>query len=153
MPRVSSGFDRHPHSCCLHFASRCTIDLIIIINYLVYGMFQKTGAFAKCKKAGYTDKPVLLPIMIAHHIFKLLFLIIFLLYLYRINIDFSLISWGFGKFPQVLTMWFYMQAATLALYPAFILWIQYRHINPGGSFGFMVSISHLSTVLHLVTCT
>ena len=90
--------------------------------------------------------------MIVDQIFKLdMFLFIF--YFCRINIDFSLISWGFGKFPQVLTMWFYMQAATLALYPAFILWIQYRHINPGGSFGFMVSISHLSTVLHLVSCT
>ena len=77
------------------------------------------------------------------------FLIIFYLYFYRINIDFSLISWGFGKFPQVLTMWFYMQAATLALYPAFILWIQYRHINPGRSFCFIFSISHPSTVLYL----
>ncbi|XP_067931920.1 sterol O-acyltransferase 1-like [Watersipora subatra] len=45
----------------------------------------------------------------------------------RIKIDFGLISWGFGKFSLVISIWLFMMTSTTSLYPLFNIWIQSRH--------------------------
>lgn len=47
----------------------------------------------------------------------------------RIKIDFGLISWGFGKFSLVISIWMCMKTATISLYSAFNLWNYLRPSN------------------------
>ena len=48
-------------------------------------------------------------------------------YDFRLNLNFELISWGFGKFPIVMSLWACMNMSTiLILYPCFQYWSWYR---------------------------
>lgn len=53
--------------------------------------------------------------------------------LYRLVIDFSHISWAFGQFPLVITLWLVMQAQALVAFPLFQQWTQMRRDSRWGT--------------------
>ena len=45
--------------------------------------------------------------------------IICVFFIYRISVDFSIITWAFGKMPQVTSIWLMMIVYTLTAFPLF----------------------------------
>ena len=44
-------------------------------------------------------------------------------------LDFELVFWNFSQFQTVMSLWFYMMAATLAVYPVFHFWAHRRILS------------------------